>query len=108
MRTCFQYYAGLADKDGGEHCITNSELKSELVREAVAYAGKLPLNYPLLQASWKIAPALAAGNTIVLKPSEITPLTTIKVFKLMEEAGVPAGVANLVLDLGQRLEMSLL
>lgn len=50
--------------------------------------------------AWKIAPALAAGNTIVMKPSEITPLTTIKVFKLMEEAGVPKGVANLVLGPG--------
>ncbi|WP_217620886.1 aldehyde dehydrogenase family protein, partial [Bacillus sp. GbtcB13] len=56
-----------------------------------------PWKYPHLQASWKIAPALAAGNTIVAKPSEITPLTTIKIFKLMEEAGVPNGVANLVL-----------
>ena len=98
----FQYYAGLADKDGGEIIaspIPNS--KSELVREPVGVCGQItPWNYPLLQASWKIAPALAAGNTIVLKPSEITPLTTIKVFKLMEEAGVPSGVANLVLGPG--------
>ncbi|UYO34963.1 betaine-aldehyde dehydrogenase [Bacillus zhangzhouensis] len=98
----FQYYAGLADKDGGEIIsspIPNS--KSELVREPVGVCGQItPWNYPLLQASWKIAPALAAGNTIVLKPSEITPLTTIKIFKLMEEAGVPAGVANLVLGPG--------
>ncbi|KLK98115.1 betaine-aldehyde dehydrogenase [Bacillus pumilus] len=98
----FQYYAGLADKDGGEIIaspIPNS--KSELIREPVGVCGQItPWNYPLLQASWKIAPALAAGNTIVLKPSEITPLTTIKVFKLMEEAGVPAGVANLVLGPG--------
>ncbi|WP_345808064.1 betaine-aldehyde dehydrogenase [Bacillus pumilus] len=98
----FQYYAGLADKDGREIIaspIPNS--KSELVREPVGVCGQItPWNYPLLQASWKIAPALAAGNTIVLKPSEITPLTTIKVFKLMEEAGIPAGVANLVLGPG--------
>src|SRR5699024_8130620 len=53
-----------------------------------------------LQASWKLAPALVAGNTLVMKPSEITPLTTIKVFELMEEAGLPAGVANLVLGPG--------
>jgi betaine-aldehyde dehydrogenase len=59
-----------------------------------------PWNYPLLQASWKVAPALAAGNTIVLKPSEITPLTTIALFRLIEEAGAPRGVANLVLGSG--------
>src|SRR5699024_2525080 len=59
-----------------------------------------PWNYPLLQASWKLAPALVAGNTLVMKPSEITPLTTIKTFELMEEAGVPAGVVNLVLGEG--------
>ncbi|MGQ9022427.1 betaine-aldehyde dehydrogenase [Bacillus sp. 18-5] len=98
----FQYYAGLADKDGVEIIaspIPNS--KSELVREPVGVCGQItPWNYPLLQASWKIAPALAAGNTIVLKPSEITPLTTIKIFQLMEEAGIPAGVANLVLGPG--------
>ncbi|MFS0657071.1 betaine-aldehyde dehydrogenase [Bacillus sp. 179-C3.3 HS] len=99
----FQYYAGLADKDGGELVASPiPHSKSELVREPVGVCGQItPWNYPLLQASWKIAPALAAGNTIVLKPSEITPLTTIKVFKLMEEAGVPAGVANLVLGPGE-------
>ncbi|MEV3603315.1 betaine-aldehyde dehydrogenase [Paenibacillus larvae] len=98
----FQYYAGLADKDGGEVLsspIPNS--KSILVREPIGVCGQItPWNYPLLQASWKIAPALAAGNTIVVKPSEITPLTTIKLFELMEEAGIPAGVANLVLGPG--------
>lgn len=98
----FQYYAGLADKDGGE--VISSPIpdsKSKIVREPVGVCGQItPWNYPLLQASWKIAPALAAGNTIVVKPSEITPLTTIKIFKLMEEAGVPEGVANLVLGPG--------
>lgn len=75
--------------------------KSEIIREPVGVCGQItPWNYPLLQASWKIAPALAAGNTIVVKPSEITPLTTIKIFKLMEEVSVPKGVANLVLGPG--------
>src|SRR5699024_6764328 len=59
-----------------------------------------PWNYPLLQASWKLAPALVAGNTLIMKPSEITPLTTIKAFELMEEAGIPTGVVNLVLGPG--------
>ncbi|GAA0130458.1 betaine-aldehyde dehydrogenase [Bacillus velezensis] len=98
----FQYYAGLADKDGGE--VISSPIPdsvSKIVREPIGVCGQItPWNYPLLQASWKIAPALAAGNTIVLKPSEITPLTTIKVFQLIEEAGIPKGAANLVLGPG--------
>ncbi|MDH2887090.1 betaine-aldehyde dehydrogenase [Bacillus cytotoxicus] len=98
----FQYFAGLADKYGGEIIsspIPNSQ--SRIVREPVGVCAQItPWNYPLLQATWKIAPALAAGNTIIVKPSEITPLTTIKVFELMEEAGVPNGVANLVLGPG--------
>lgn len=98
----FRYYAELADKDGGELIdspVPNSI--SRVVREPVGVCGQItPWNYPLLQASWKLAPALATGNTLIMKPSEITPLTTIKVFELMEEAGVPAGVANLVLGSG--------
>jgi betaine-aldehyde dehydrogenase len=98
----FHYYADLADKDGGT--IIQSPIPntiSKAVREPIGVCGQItPWNYPLLQASWKIAPALAAGNTIIMKPSEITPLTTIKVFELIEEAGIPAGVANLVLGGG--------
>ena len=98
----FRYFAEMADKDGGEIIespIPNST--SKVVHEPVGVCGQItPWNYPLLQASWKLAPALAAGNTLVMKPSEITPLTSIKVFELMEEAGVPAGVINLVLGPG--------
>ncbi|MDN4526415.1 betaine-aldehyde dehydrogenase [Fictibacillus fluitans] len=98
----FRYYAELADKDGGELIdspVSNSI--SRVVREPVGVCGQItPWNYPLLQASWKLAPALATGNTLIMKPSEITPLTTIKAFQLMEEAGVPAGVVNLVLGSG--------
>ncbi len=99
----FFYFGGLADKDGGEVIaspIPNSE--SKVVREPVGVCGQItPWNYPLLQAAWKLAPALAAGNTLVMKPSEITPLTTVKVFELMEEVGIPKGVANLVLGSGK-------
>ncbi|QQK74945.1 betaine-aldehyde dehydrogenase [Salicibibacter cibarius] len=98
----FIYFAGLADKEGGEVIdspIPDSE--SKVVREPVGVCGQItPWNYPLLQAAWKLAPALAAGNTLVMKPSEITPLTTVKVFELFEQAGVPTGVANLVLGPG--------
>src|SRR5699024_12818051 len=74
---------------------------SRVVREPIGVCTQItPWNYPLLQASWKLAPALVAGNTLIMKPSEITPLTTIKVFELMEEAGLAAGVANLVLGPG--------
>lgn len=98
----FRYYAEIADKENGE--VINSPTPntvSKVVREPVGVCGMItPWNYPLLQASWKLAPALVAGNTLIMKPSEITPLTSIKVFELMEEAGVPAGVANLVLGTG--------
>src|SRR5690625_4545297 len=102
IRDVFHYYADLAGKNLGE--MIDSPIPntiSKVVREPVGVCGQItPWNYPLLQASWKLAPALVAGNTLVMKPSEITPLTTIKTFELMEEAGVPAGVVNLVLGEG--------
>jgi betaine-aldehyde dehydrogenase len=98
----FAYFAGLADKDGGE--VIQSPIpdsSSVVVREPVGVCGQIsPWNYPLLQASWKMAPALAAGCTIVMKPSEITPLTTIKVTELAEEVGFPPGVINTLLGPG--------
>lgn len=98
----FRYFAGLADKDGGEVISSpNPDSTSMIVREPVGVCGQIsPWNYPLLQASWKMAPALAAGCTIVMKPSEITPLTTLKVTELAEEAGFPPGVVNTVLGAG--------
>ncbi len=79
----FFYFAGLADKDGGE--IIESPIPdstSRVVREPIGVCTQItPWNYPLLQAAWKLAPALVAGNTLVMKPSEITPLTTAKVFE---------------------------
>lgn len=98
----FQYYAGLADKDGGEMIESpNPNSVSRAVREPVGVCGLIaPWNYPLLQASWKLAPALAAGNTVVLKPAEITPLTTIKMAEIFEEVGLPPGVVNVVLGPG--------
>ncbi|MBO1002547.1 betaine-aldehyde dehydrogenase [Pseudogracilibacillus auburnensis] len=98
----FHYYADLAQQKCEE--IIDSQVPnsvSKVVYEPVGVCAQItPWNYPLLQASWKLAPALVAGNTLVMKPSEITPLTTIKVFELMEEAGVPKGVVNLVLGPG--------
>ena len=98
----FRYYAGLADKDGG--AIINSPIpnsESRVVREPVGVCGQIsPWNYPLLQAAWKLAPALAAGCTVVIKPSEITPLTTLKITELAAELDFPAGVINTVLGPG--------
>lgn len=98
----FRYYAGLADKDGGEVIDSPvADSSSRVVREPVGVCGQIsPWNYPLLQAAWKLAPALAAGCTVVMKPSEITPLTTIKVTELAIEAGFPSGVINTVLGPG--------
>jgi betaine-aldehyde dehydrogenase len=98
----FRYYAGLADKDAGEVIASPvPDSTSMVVREPVGVCGQIsPWNYPLLQAAWKLAPALAAGCTVVMKPSEITPLTTIKVTQLCAEAGFPEGVVNLVLGPG--------
>lgn len=97
-----RYYAGMADKDGGEVVAApDPRMRSIVVREPVGVCAQIsPWNYPLLQASWKVAPALAAGNTIVVKPSELTPLTTIRLFELLDELALPAGVANLVLGAG--------
>lgn len=98
----FQYYAGLADKDGGLMIESpNPNSVSRAVREPVGVCGLIaPWNYPLLQASWKLAPALAAGNTVILKPAEITPLSSIKICEIFEEVGFPKGVINLVLGPG--------
>ncbi|MFT5432827.1 MAG: betaine-aldehyde dehydrogenase [Myxococcota bacterium] len=74
---------------------------SHLVREPVGVCGQIsPWNYPLLQASWKLAPALVSGCTVVIKPSEVTPLTTLKLTALAHDVGVPPGVINTVLGPG--------
>ena len=94
----FRYYGELADKDSGEIIaspVPNSS--SMVVHEPIGVCGQIsPWNYPLLQASWKMAPALAAGCTVIMKPSEITPLTTIRITELAQEAGFPPGVVNMV------------
>ena len=95
----FRYYADLADKEAGRLVDTgNPAALSRIVREPLGVCGLIaPWNYPLLQLSWKVAPALAAGNTVVMKPASLTPLSAIHLTRLLEEAGVPAGVVNLVL-----------
>ncbi|CAM3821203.1 betaine-aldehyde dehydrogenase [Alicyclobacillus pomorum] len=105
----FRYFAGLADKDGGVVIDSpNANSASLVVREPVGVCGQItPWNYPLLQASWKLAPALAAGCTMVLKPSEITPLTTLRMAKIFEEVGLPPGVVNIVTGPGETVGATL-
>jgi betaine-aldehyde dehydrogenase len=105
----FRYYADLADKEAGRLVDAgNPNIFSRVVYEPVGVCGLIaPWNYPLLQLSWKIAPALAAGNTVVMKPASVTPLTAIHLTRLIEEAGVPAGVVNLILGPGGRVGQAL-
>ncbi|OAH13140.1 aldehyde dehydrogenase family protein [Streptomyces jeddahensis] len=95
----FTYFADLVAAEGPGRVVDagTDTVHSVVVHEPVGVCALItPWNYPLLQASWKIAPALAAGNTFVIKPSEITPMTTIALIDLLVEAGLPAGVANIV------------
>ncbi|MGS2642763.1 aldehyde dehydrogenase family protein [Streptosporangium sp. LJ11] len=99
---CLRYFGGIAGTDAGRVIDTGrDDAISRVVHEPVGVCGLItPWNYPLLQASWKVAPALVAGNTFVLKPSELTPSTAILFMRLLEEAGLPPGVGNLVLGAG--------
>ncbi|HSE55014.1 MAG TPA: aldehyde dehydrogenase family protein, partial [Nocardioidaceae bacterium] len=98
----FRHYAGLANADAGRVVDAGMpEVSSRVVHEPVGVCSLItPWNYPLLQTSWKVAPAIAAGNTFVLKPSELTPSTAVWLMKALTKAGVPSGVANLVLGSG--------
>jgi betaine-aldehyde dehydrogenase len=105
----FRYYAALVVTDPGRLVDAgNPAVVSRVSYEPVGVCALIaPWNYPLLQASWKVAPALAAGNTIVLKPSEVTPLSTILLVELLAEAGIPDGVVNLVLGAGSTVGAAL-
>jgi betaine-aldehyde dehydrogenase len=98
----FRHYGRVAAEEAGRVVDTgNPDVVSRIVHEPVGVCALItPWNYPLLQVSWKVAPCLAAGNTFVLKPSELTPHTAIHLMKLLEEAGLPSGVGNLVLGAG--------
>ncbi|WP_329112902.1 aldehyde dehydrogenase family protein [Streptomyces sp. NBC_01353] len=102
IANCFRYFGRLAAAETGRVIDTGSAgTDSRVVYEPVGVCGLItPWNYPLLQTAWKVAPALAAGNTFVLKPSELTPHTALHLMRLLAEAGLPDGVANLVLGAG--------
>ncbi|WP_134684042.1 aldehyde dehydrogenase family protein [Brevibacillus migulae] len=92
-----RYYAGLCTKPQGQTYDVPDEIQAFVVREPIGVVGAITCwNYPLVMNVQKVAPALAAGNTLVLKPADLTPLSTIMLFECLEAAGFPAGVANLV------------
>ena len=98
---CFRYYAGLATKPTGQTFDVPAPSQTFVVREPIGVCGQIiPWNYPLLMAAWKLAPALAAGNTCVLKPSELTPLTALRLATIFEELEFPAGAVNVVTGAG--------
>jgi betaine-aldehyde dehydrogenase len=98
---CFRYYAGLITKPDGQTYHVADPMQAMVVREPVGVCGLIvPWNFPLLMSVWKLAPALAAGNTVVFKPSEVTPVTPKKLFEIFEEVGLPKGAANMVMGAG--------
>jgi acyl-CoA reductase-like NAD-dependent aldehyde dehydrogenase len=98
---CFRYFGGMADKLQGDVVPVDAGFLNYLTREPLGVVGQVvPWNFPLMFTSWKMGPALAAGNCVVLKPSEITPLSTLKIAEMMSEAGMPDGVVNIVPGLG--------
>jgi aldehyde dehydrogenase (NAD+) len=98
---CFQYYGGWATKIHGETIPVSGDFLNYTLREPLGVVGGIiPWNFPLVMAAWKVAPALATGNTIVLKPAEQTPLTALKLAEICQEAGVPEGVVNVVPGFG--------
>ncbi|NKJ70751.1 aldehyde dehydrogenase family protein [Rhizobium leguminosarum bv. viciae] len=102
---CFDFYAGLAEHldNNPEEAIAlpDARFTSKAVREPIGVAGAIiPWNYPLLMAAWKVAPALAAGCTVVLKPAELTSLTALELAAVADEAGLPPGVLNIVTGAG--------
>ena len=93
----FRYFGGIADKVRGTIVPVESGFLNYVTREPVGVVGAIvPWNFPLLFTSWKMGPALAAGNTVVLKQAELTPLSTLRVARLMQDVGFPAGVVNIV------------
>ena len=102
VATCFEYYGGLATKILGYVNPVPDNAVSLTLKEPVGVAGQIiPWNYPLLMAAWKLAPALAAGCTCVLKPAEQTPLTVLEMANWLTDVGLPAGVVNLVTGFGE-------
>ncbi len=94
---CFRYFGGMADKLQGDVLPVDAGFLNYVKREPIGVVGQIvPWNFPLMFTSWKLGPALAAGNTVVMKPSELTPLSTLRIAELALEVGFPPGVLNVV------------
>ena len=94
---CFRYFGGMADKLEGSVIPVDAGFLNYVQREPIGVVGQIvPWNFPLMFVSWKLGPALAAGNCVVMKPSEITPLSTLRVAELAQQVGIPDGVINVV------------
>src|SRR4051795_11680618 len=102
VATCFEYYGGLATKILGYVNPVPDNAMSLTLKEPIGVAGQIiPWNYPLLMAAWKLAPALAAGCTCVLKPAEQTPITALEMANWLSDVGLPPGVVNIVTGFGE-------
>jgi len=102
VATCFEYYGGLATKIHGDVLPVPDNAISLALREPIGVAGQIvPWNYPLLMATWKMAPAICAGCTVVLKPAEQTPLSVLELASSFNDAGLPPGVINIVTGHGE-------
>ena len=102
VATCFEYYGGLATKIHGDVLPVPDNAMSLALREPIGVAGQIvPWNYPLMMAAWKLAPAICAGCTMVLKPAEQTPLTVLELASSFADAGLPPGVVNIVTGVGE-------
>ena len=102
VATCFEYYGGLATKVLGYVNPVPDNAVSLTLKEPIGVAGQIiPWNYPLLMAAWKLAPALAAGCTCILKPAEQTPLTALEMANWLADVGLPPGVVNIVTGFGE-------
>jgi aldehyde dehydrogenase (NAD+) len=101
---CFQYFAGWADKIHGETIPVRGNYLTYTLREPVGVvAAIVPWNFPLLLTSWKVAPALACGNTVIIKPASQTPLTALALAEIAQEAGLPPGVLNVITGPGSKV-----
>jgi acyl-CoA reductase-like NAD-dependent aldehyde dehydrogenase len=101
---CFEYYASVATQLWGEQIPMNGPLLDYTLREPIGVCAQIvPWNFPLLMAAWKLAPALAAGNTLVLKPASTTPITALILGEICREAGVPDGVVNVLTGPGAEI-----
>jgi acyl-CoA reductase-like NAD-dependent aldehyde dehydrogenase len=101
---CFEYYGNLATQIWGEQIPMNGPLLDYTLRESIGVCAQIvPWNFPLLMSAWKVAPAIAVGNTVILKPATVTPITAVLLGEICREAGIPDGVVNVLPGPGREI-----